>query len=234
MLKTNKPPKSLRWLLALSLSLLTMGLMAPSFATTKVAKAAVNQQSPMKLLKTTQKKLQALLNQKIDKKNKAALEAREAKMKNLLEPYFDFGLLAQRTLGAQWAKIKKTEQKSFTFWLRALLEHAHTQGIQSNKQRNQAKPTITYKKEKIKGDKATVFTKVKYLHVYKKRNRKRWKRVRVDWKFEKLGGTWKITDIVTNDNSLIDTYKEQFEKIIKKKVNELRKKRGLDPLADPK
>ncbi|MEM1009323.1 MAG: ABC transporter substrate-binding protein, partial [Myxococcota bacterium] len=72
-----------------------------------------------------------------------------------------------------------------------------------------------------------------------------WKKVRIDWIFGKAEqGSWKVLDIVTNDNSLVETYQEQFDKIIqkhsfdellkriKKKVNQIRKKESLLPLKE--
>lgn len=223
--------QSHKWLLGCGLALL---LMMPVVAQAK--------SSPMALLKTTQASIEKLLDKKIEKAEKKKLIEREKKIRAILQPFFDFRLLAERTLDKQWAKLSKEQRDEFTFWLRGLLEQAYLRGVRGNS-RDTKKPDVTYKKEQIKGKKATVNTMIKFLKVTKRRGRvrKRWQRVRVDWSFEQKK-SWLVVDILTNDNSLIDTYKEQFTKIIEKKsykvllqkiskkVNQLRKKRGLPEL----
>jgi phospholipid transport system substrate-binding protein len=198
--------------------------------------------TPMELLKDTQKKIETLLDKDIPKSDKKALRKREKQIRNILKPYFDFRMLASRTLAKHWKKLTDDQKNEFVFWLRELLESAYVRGVRSGA-RDKTKPEVLYKKEEVKDGKAKVFTIVRYLKKRRRRRRrKRWKKIHVDWKFELKAKQWKVADILTNDNSLIDTYREQFDKIIqkksykellkriKKKVNQLRKGKGLNKL----
>lgn len=202
--------------------------------------------SPMKLLQDTQKKVEKILDTPIDHKDKAATQQREQEIQNIVEPFFDFDMLARQTLNQHWSGLKTEEQKAFTFWFKDLLKQAYIGGVrdQNNTKENRQKAQINYLKEQVQATKATVQTEIKYQ--VKKKDRVRWKRVRMDWMFVKVTGQWKVSDIVTNDTSLIETYQENFDKIIRKeafagllkkirdKVNELREKHGLSALNYPK
>lgn len=203
---------------------------------------------PTQLLKQTKRSVEKLLETKIAKGNAKALEAREKKIRTIIKPFFNFRMLAKKTLAEHWKKRNKTEKAQFTFWLRALLQQAYLRGVKTGAEKKGAvKPKVSYTKQTIKSDKATVFTEIRYLKKSKRRRRrKRWKKIRVDWQLVWQKKHWIISDILTNENSLMDTYKEQFSKIIskksyaelvkriQKKVNQLRKKQGLTPLIAPK
>ncbi len=193
---------------------------------------------PMSILKENQKKIRAILSEKIKKDDKNARKKQADRIGKLLKPFFDFDYLSEKALSHHWAKLKKIQRQEYKFWLRALLENAYLKSLKLNYgKKDLRKIKIRYKGQKISKNKATVFTKIYYRN---KRNRRR--RIRINWLFYKTKNQWRVGDIITNDNSLIDIYQEQFDKIIakksfkellrrlKKKVNQLRKKAGLAPL----
>ncbi|HAA55907.1 MAG TPA: hypothetical protein DCE42_14180 [Myxococcales bacterium] len=209
-----------------------MAASASSFAAEK---------DPMSLLKETQKKVQSIIEQN-EGKSKKARRKKAKEIQKLIEPFFDFDQLAKRALGDHWEKRTKDERTSYQFWVKALIKNAYFRSLSAGIQKKQDKDVgVRYKKQKIKKSKATVFTRVRYKDPRSKKIRK----VRVEWIFLKKGKSWLVGDIVTNDNSLVETYEEQFDKIIRKKsfkelikriqtkVNEIRKKEGLKPLIDP-
>lgn len=198
-------------------------------------------QTPMKLLQETQKKVEAIINTNIKAGNKKAQAKREKDVQRLVEPFFDFDLLAQKTLSKHWKGLKQEQKKRFVFWFKELLMQAYIKGARAGqKQRNNQKHTLQYKKETIKGKTAKVFTLIRYQVI--RRKRKRWKRTYVDWTFIKQKTGWKVTDIITNDNSMMEVYQEKFDdtirkksfaalvKIIKRSTLKLRKKHGLSPI----
>lgn len=201
---------------------------------------------PMSILKDTQKKLQEIVDREIKPGDKKAKKKRAEEIKALLEPLFDFDHLAKKALAKHWDKRTKGERKAYKYWLKALLKNAYLRSLNpgSKKKLNKADGRIEYRKQKVGAKKATVFTRVKY----RTKKRKRLRRVRVDWVFYRKTkkDNWLVGDLVTNDNSLVETYEEQFDKIIrkksfkallkklKKKVNAMRKKAGLKPLEGPK
>lgn len=209
-------------------------------------KAARASDTPLKLLQDTQKKVEKILDVTVNTEDKATMLKREQEIQKIVEPFFDFDMLARHTLNQHWKQLKPAEQKEFSFWFKDLLKQAYIGGIrdQNNTKQNRNKAEITYQKEQVENDKATVFTVIKY-QTKSKDGKVRWKRVRMDWLFVKAQGQWKVNDIVTNDTSLIETYQENFDKIIRKdsfavllkkirdKVGELRGKHGLPALSYP-
>ncbi len=220
---------------------IVLGLFASMTGALSVS-AETKAKTPMQLLQETQKKVEKIINVKLKPTDSKAKNKREKDVQKLVEPFFAFELLAKRTLGKHWKTLKPAQRKRFTFWFKELLKQAYIGGTRvGEKKRTQQKHTLEYKREKIKGNNAKVFTLIKYQVI--RRKRKRWKKVYVDWSFEKKKSGWKVTDIETNDNSLMDTYRENFDKIIrkksfatlvkkiKKKVLQLRKKHGLSTLS---
>lgn len=201
--------------------------------------------TPMQLLKDTQKKVEAILEKKIAPKDAQGKKQREEDIKKIVRPFFNYSMLAKQTLGKHWDGLKPEQRKLFVFWFRELLQQAYINGIRDRRvnKKNREKVKLNYRKEKVSGKRATVFTRVKYK--VKRRNRMRWKKVRIDWDFIKVGDKWKVKDITTNDTSLMETYQENFDKIIRKKsfkrliekiskkVNELRKKQNLPAITGP-
>ena len=196
---------------------------------------------PMTILKENQKNIRKILSKEVKKGDKKARQKQAQKIKHLIEPFFDFDRLAEKALGKHWAKRTKAERIDYKFWLKALLENAYLQSLKlSSGKKNTRKIKIKYRKQKIHKNKATVFTRLQYRN---KRNRR--KKIRIDWVFYKKDHSWLVSDIITNDNGLIETYEEMFDKIIKKKsfadllrrikrkVNRIRKKAGMKPLTAP-
>ena len=200
--------------------------------------------SPMALLKKTQKKVEKLFKHKISNSDKKAKQQRELKIRALVQDFFDFDMLAKGSLGEHWKSISSAEQNAFTFWFKEMLKQAYLRGVKSaSKKKKGKKYRLKYKKEKIVGKKASVSAQIRYQII--RRNRKRWRRINLEWLFVMRKGRWMVRDLITNDNSLMDTYKEQFDKIIRKKsfrillkkirkkVRALRKKNGLIRLIGP-
>ncbi len=219
--------------------------------------------SPMEILKSTQKKLEKILDKGFASDSER--KARAEEIKKLLEPFFDFDYLARESLSDHWKKLSPEQRQEFSFWFKELLKVAYIQGVRASKKQKlkKIKYKIYYKKEEVRGKKASVFTTVKYLGTKKVcdddvdeldegtgpkkcrkwRKIKKWKKVNITWKFALRNGQWKIADMITNDVSLLDSYREQFGKIIskksvsylikklKKKVLSLRKKLKLPPVS---
>lgn len=222
----------------MSICLLFLALALPS----SYAQAA---QTPMQLLKKTQKKLKEILDRKIPEGDKKAREARDKEIKDLFRPFFDFKKLAKKALRTHWAKLSSAQHDEYLFWLEALLENVSSQNINPGNEDSAEEPKIEYKKQTIQDDKskAIVYTVIRVPRKKRKgSSRRRWRKIKVDWHFYNKKGKWLVEDLVTNEESLADNYREQFDKIINKhsfkelikrlskQVNKLRKKDGLSPL----
>ncbi|MCK6509245.1 ABC transporter substrate-binding protein [Myxococcota bacterium] len=208
--------------------------------------ALASTQEPLQLLKDTQKKLKAILDRKIPKEDKKAREARDNEIKSLFRPFFDFKKLAKKALQTHWDKLKPEQHSEYLFWLEALLENVSSQNINPEEEENADEPQIQYKKQTFQDNntKATVFTEVRVPRKKKKGStQKRWRKINVDWLFYRNNNKWMVEDLITNEESLAENYREQFDKIIskhsfaelikrlQKQVNKLRDKDGLPALS---
>ena len=195
---------------AFTLLLGLLPVLTPGSASAARGKTARGGKGPVVTLKSIQRRLTALLARQV-KKGSPAARARELKLKALVNRFLDFGVLARHALGKHWKKRSEAERKEFVALVRELIERSYLRRIHSGKSKGE-KIKIEYRKHKITGSKAVVFTRV----VTRGKGAKR-SRVRVTYKMHRRDGRWIVTDAETNDESLTDLYREQFYKIIRKK-----------------
>ncbi|ADO72024.1 MlaC/ttg2D family ABC transporter substrate-binding protein [Stigmatella aurantiaca] len=119
----------------------------------------------------------------------------------VVEKFVDFEELSKRALGKNWDTLNATQRKDFTETMKGLLRASYAQ-----KAIGQAQADVKYGKETIEGDEATVDTT---LTVKKDQ-------VPVGYKLYKAAGkgNWRIYDVVTDDVSLVETYRGQFRKLL--------------------
>jgi phospholipid transport system substrate-binding protein len=122
----------------------------------------------------------------------------------VVEKFVDFEELAKRALGDKtWTGLTPAQQKEFTTTMTGLLRASYAQ-----KAVGQAQAQVKYGKESIKGSEATVNTTLSLKK----------DQVPIDYKLYRAPkGEWRIYDVITDDVSLVDTYKGQFRKLLKDK-----------------
>ncbi|MBU8894776.1 ABC transporter substrate-binding protein [Corallococcus sp. H22C18031201] len=124
---------------------------------------------------------------------------------SVVEKFVDFSELAKRALGEKaWEGLTPAQRKDFTETMTGLLRASYAQ-----KAIGQAKADVKYGKETIQGNEATVVTT---LTVKKDE-------IPVDYKLFRTTpkAEWRIFDVVTDEVSLVETYKGQFRKILNDK-----------------
>ena len=117
----------------------------------------------------------------------------------VVEKFVDFEELAKRALGKSWDTLTAAQRKDFTETMKGVLRASYAQ-----KAIGQANANVTYGKETLKGDEATVNTTIKVKS----------DQVPVDYKLYKAKSGWRIYDIVTDEVSLVETYAGQFRKLM--------------------
>jgi phospholipid transport system substrate-binding protein len=127
---------------------------------------------------------------------------RSKELEKILEATIDFEELASRALGEHWAKRSADEQKEFLDLLQELLQANYEAKLQGRKLGEDF--TIDYTDEKIRKDRAIVKTMVES----KGESRP------VDYRLVKKDGKWVIYDVVIDDISLEETYREAYTEII--------------------
>jgi phospholipid transport system substrate-binding protein len=128
----------------------------------------------------------------------------QKKLDSILDEMLDYGSLAEQSLGAEWAARSDAEKAQFTDLLKQL--------VRSSYQRN-LKKIANFNVNYVGEDPADGAVLVKTQSVPKDA---RDEPVAINFKMMNKGATWKVQDIVTDDVSLVTSYRSQFTKIIKK------------------
>lgn len=144
-----------------------------------------------------------------DKKNNEEVK------KKVLHGTFDIEELCRLALASHWKKISEKDRKYFVDLLTRLLEQkavfSKEQSRSKNKSKGDATYTITYK-----GDRFLNEEKTKALTRSRVRVPSENIEIDLDYKLKKVGAIWKIFDVIVDGASLLDNYRYQFDKIIKK------------------
>lgn len=128
--------------------------------------------------------------------------ATAAQLATVVEKFVDFEELSKRALGKTWDTLTPAQRKDFTETMRGLLRASYAQ-----KAIGQGNAAVKYGKEAVKGDEATVNTTI----TVKK------DQIPVDYKLYKPAagkGAWRVYDVITDEVSLVETYRGQFRKLI--------------------
>ncbi|QDE90618.1 organic solvent ABC transporter [Myxococcus xanthus] len=121
---------------------------------------------------------------------------------SVVEKFVDFEELAKRALGDKtWAGLQPAQRKEFTETMTGLLRASYAQ-----KALGQAQAQVKYGEEGVDGNEASVGTTV----TVKK------DAIPVEYRLYRTSatGAWRIYDVITDEVSLVDTYKGQFRKLL--------------------
>jgi phospholipid transport system substrate-binding protein len=135
-------------------------------------------------------------------KNPDKVADRRAALRSVIGERFDYEEMSKRSLALHWKKISAGEKQEFIPLFSDLLERSYVKKIESYTDEH-----ILYTGEKIDDDYAVVKTKI-----ITKRNVE----VPIDYRLSKKNDTWRVYDVVIEGVSLINNYRNQFNKIIRK------------------
>jgi phospholipid transport system substrate-binding protein len=175
-----------RLLLLIGSALLALSLSTPALAD-PAAEAFV---------KAQQTELAGLL-----KKGKSA----DKKVEGVFDEMLDYETLAKESLGKHWADRSDQEKKEFQDVLQRLVKNAY--------RRNLTK-TLDYEVSFKGSSKAKKGVLVRTVARSKKNARE--EPVSIDYVLHKVDGKWRVFDIVTEGSSLVNNYRNQFGRVIKK------------------
>ena len=123
------------------------------------------------------------------------------KVKNIVDPHFDYQEMAKLSLGATWRSLNGGQQAEFVRLFSELLESSYADKIDKYAQRVK----IDYTGEVPEGNRAEVRTVVVRPN----------DRFPLDYRLIQEGGTWKVYDVVIEGVSLVNNYRSQFSRIIR-------------------
>jgi phospholipid transport system substrate-binding protein len=145
---------------------------------------------------------------------------RAAKLKPLLERYFDMPGIARYMLGSYWRKATPDEQSAFTAALTDFLALSYGKRFSSYTGHDMAIGRVRDEGDGL----STVFSTVKLPNG---------EPARVDWLVKQADDTFKISDVKVEGLSLADTHRQEFASVISSKggsisalIDVLKKKTG--------
>lgn len=153
---------------------------------------------------TVDKVIDILKNKELKKPEKES--ERKAAIRKVVGERFDFEEMAKRSLALHWRNRTPQDKKEFVPLFSDLLERSYIKKIEKYTDEK-----ILYTGEKIEGDYAVVDTKV-----ITKRNVE----TPIEYRVLKEEAGWKVYDVVIEGVSLINNYRNQFNKIIREKSYE--------------
>jgi len=156
---------------------------------------------PVTLIKQTiNEVLDILKDEELKKPDKGA--NRRAELRRVIGERFDFEEMAKRSLALHWKKRTPEERQEFIPLFSDLLERSYV-----NKIENYTDEQILYTDETIDNDYATVKTKI-----ITKRNVE----IPIEYRLLKNNNRWGVYDVIIEGVSLVNNYRNQFNRIIRK------------------
>jgi phospholipid transport system substrate-binding protein len=136
---------------------------------------------------------------------KQATPESDKKVVALFDEMLDYQVLAETSLGTEWAARSDAEKTQFSDLLKQLVRKGYERNL---------KKILNYNVDYVGEDPASgafmVKTKVK------SKTDAREEPVEITFKMAQKGSAWKVQDIVTEGVSLVSSYRSQFTKIVKK------------------
>ncbi len=126
---------------------------------------------------------------------------RRAKLREVIQPRFDFAEMSKRSLGAFWQEITPQEQQDFVNVFSDLLAQTYLARIE-----NCTADTVKFETENVDFPRAVVKTTVM----------NKGDKFPIDYKLMNTNGTWRVYDVVIENIGLVANYRNEFAGIIRK------------------
>jgi phospholipid transport system substrate-binding protein len=156
---------------------------------------------PLDIVKTAADKTIQILRDPNLRSNDRKQERME-RLKEVLNPIFDYDEMAKRALGAHWRRRTPAEQVEFVKLFRDFLER-----IYSDKVNLYEGQKVIFGRETIEKD----FAEVASTMVNTKGEE-----IGVVYRLRRADGEWKVYDALVENVSIINNYRSQFDRIISK------------------
>lgn len=156
---------------------------------------------PLELVKSAGERVIAILK---DPKLKAPDKKKERveRLKEIINPIFDYDEMARRTLGAHWRRRTPAEQQEFLKLFRAFLETVYSEKVDLYDGER-----AIYGRETIDQDYAEVESKV---------TNAKGEESPVLYRLKRTDGKWKVYDAVVENISIVSNYRSQFDRVLTK------------------
>ena len=172
--------------------------------------------APLDLVRTTvDRAIQILKDPELSSRDKK--KERMDRLREAIDPVFDYEEMAKRALGPHWRKRTAAEQVEFVKLFRDFLERVYSDKI------------FLYGGEKVRFGHEVIdneFAQVESTIIQPKGEQ-----IAVVYKLRQVNGQWKVYDAVVENISIINNYRSQFDRVISSSsyeelVKRLREKAG--------
>ncbi len=151
---------------------------------------------PMDVIKQSTDRVIEILK---DPSLKEDSELREQKIWEVVSLRFDFEEMARRALAVHWRDRTAQEQKEFVDLFGKLLQRSY-----SGKLAQYTDEKVEYLGEEIEGSRAEVRTKLVSKAM----------EIPIDYRMLKKSSEWRVYDVVIEGVSLVNNYRNQFNRIV--------------------
>lgn len=160
--------------------------------------------SPMAELKKYDASLKKLFQRKAPSWSPEA-DAKRSELRKIVASFLDFEELAKRSLGKHWEPLTPKQRSEFTATLRDLIERSYIKQVHGAPDYN-----LVFEKETIEGNNATVTATLHATARGKKVD------VAIEYKLLARDNRWLVYDVITDEQSMLENYRAEFNKIINK------------------
>ncbi|MBN2574971.1 MAG: ABC transporter substrate-binding protein [Deltaproteobacteria bacterium] len=132
-------------------------------------------------------------------------DVKRSEMRKIVNGFLDFEELAHRALARHWGGLAAEQRSEFVRVLRDLIERNYIKQVHG-----QPNYDLRFHKEEVAGSEATVTAS---LHTSKKN-----KKITIEMEYKLLykGDRWLVYDVITDEQSMLENYRAEFNKIITK------------------
>ena len=180
--------RTIRWIALLALA--EFGIASTLLAGEPLEVVKVSADRAIQILKDPQ--LQA------KEKKKERIE----RLKEIVNPLFDYDEMARRSLGPHWRRRSPQEQKEFVKLFRDFLEKIYSDRVDLY-----AGEKVVYGRETVEDD---------YAQVESTLVNPKGEEVSVVYRLRRNSGKWKVYDAVVENISIVNNYRSQFDRVISK------------------
>lgn len=129
--------------------------------------------------------------------------ARSRQLTALLGNLLDFDTLSQAALGDHWDAQSEEARTHFVSLLRQLVERSYQANLEGTLNFD-----VSYVNAEARGERVLVQTSAR------SRANRRAPAVTIDYTMRREGRQWRVVDVITDGQSLVDGYRAQFNRII--------------------
>ena len=180
------------------------GSPAPAAAADKAAPPPPAGSSPMAELKKSNLALDKALSKNRPNWSPEA-ELQRSEVRKIVGSFLDYGELARRALARHWEPLTLRQREEFVATLRELVERSYLKQVHGNAAYN-----IKYDKEEKTGGEAAVTATLNTTARGKKVV------IALEYKMLYKEGHWVVYDVLTDEQSMLENYRAEFNKIITK------------------